>query len=183
MKKIVISITIILLATLVGAYCYFSNREYEFRFSESQLHAKMSEKLPLTKKYLFIKVRLDNPRINLVNGSDRVAAGLDVTLDLTINKKAKTLEGSVDATGGVKYLAESGEFFLTDPVIEDLSIQGIPDKYTEKANQVLSKALAKYYEDHPIYTLRPTDVKHAAARLVLKNVIIEDKQLVVTIGI
>ncbi len=43
--------------------------------------------------------------------------------------------------------------------------------------------MAKYYEENPIYTLRVTDAKQAAARMVLKDVIIENKELVVTLGI
>ncbi len=184
MKKIVISIVAILLILVLGLYLYSSGKEYVFSFSESQIHEKLATKLPLNKKYLIIfEVTLDNPRVTLTNGSDRVAAGLDVILNIWINKNPKPLGGTLDASGGVKYVKNDGEFYLTDPVIEHLSIQGIPEKYLKKANQVLTKAIAEYYESHPIYTLKPTDVKKAATRLVLKNVIIEEQQLVITLGI
>ncbi len=174
----------ILLFLVLGLYIYFSGKEYVFSFSESQIHEKLATKLPLSKKYLIIfEVTLDNPRVTLTNGSDRVAAGLDVILNIWINKNPKPLGGTLDASGGIKYVKNDGEFYLTGPVIEHLSIQGIPEKYLEKANQVLTKAIAEYYESHPIYKLKPTDVKKAAARLVLKNVIIEEQQLVVTLGI
>ena len=184
MKKIAIPILVICLVIVIATYFYFSGKEYVFTFSENQIHEKLVTKLPLTKTYFIIfEVTLNNPRVTLVNGSDRVAAGLDVILNIRINKEPKPLGGSIDATGGIKYVAKDGTFFLTNPVINDFAIQGIPDRYTEKANQVLTKALSEYYEEHPIYELRASDVKHAVARLVLKDVIIENQQLIVTLGI
>ncbi len=95
MKKIVISIITILLILVLGLYFYFSGKEYVFSFSESQIHEKLATKLPLNKKYLIIfEVTLDNPRVTLTNGSDRVAAGLDVILNIWINKNPIPLGGN-----------------------------------------------------------------------------------------
>ena len=79
------------------------------------------------------------------------------------------LGGELDISGGVRYDEIDGQFFLTDPAIENLNIQGIPDKYSERANKVLTKALAEYYADRPIYTLRETDAKQAVAKLLRLN--------------
>ena len=174
----------ILIAVAVGVYFYFSGKEYVVRISESEIQEKLQEKLPLMKTYYFIiQVTLDNPRVHLENGSNRVGAGLDVVFNITLNKNPKPLGGTVDVSGGILYSAEKGQFFLTNPVIENLEVQGIPQDYTDKANKALTKALAEYYEKHPIYTLRATDAKQAAARMVLKDVIIENRELVVTLGI
>jgi len=184
LKKIILIFIATIFLISIGVYFYFSDKEYVFSFSESQIREKLATKLPLNKKYLlFFEVRLDNPRVSLTNGSNRVAAGLDVILNIWIDKNPKPLGGSIDATGGIKYVKDSGEFFLTEPVIEHLSMQGIPDKYTKKVNLVLTKALSEYYDSHPIYVLKPIDVKKAAARLVLKNVIIKNQNLVVVLGI
>ncbi|MDH3974548.1 MAG: DUF1439 domain-containing protein [Deltaproteobacteria bacterium] len=152
--------------------------------SESDIREKLDKKLPLTKSYFFIiQITLQNPRILLENGTKRVNAGLDVLLNIKIDKNPKPLGGSVDVSGGVRYLAEKGEFYLTDPVIESLGVQGIPDKYMQKVNKALTKALAKYYDENPIYTLNLGDGKQAVARMVLKDVVVENKELVVTLGI
>lgn len=178
------SAMVILIAVAAGTYYYFFGKEYIVRLTEPEIQEKLEEKLPLTKTYLFIiNVTLDNPRVNLQDGSSRVSAGLDVVFNITLNKNPKPLGGKVDASGGILYLAEKGQFFLTNPVVENLDVQGIPRQYTDKANIALSKALAEYYENHPIYTLHATDVKQAAARMILKNVIIENRELVVTLGL
>jgi hypothetical protein len=184
MKKATIILIALLIITAGLTFYYFSEKEYVFRLTESQIQEKLNKNLPLTKSYLFIfQVTLDNPRVTLTNGSKRVGAGLDVILNIQIGNESKPLSGSIDVSGGVKYLPDKGQFFLTDSVIENLKVEGVPAKYTEKVNSVLTKALAIYYAEHPIYSLRASDVKQAAVRLVLKDVIIQNSELVVTLGI
>jgi hypothetical protein len=184
MRKLLLAVLVFVAIGAVGTYLYFQGKEYTFRFTEAELHEKLAERLPLRKTYLFIiEVVLDNPRLELIEGSDRVNAGLDVILNIRINDEPLPLGGELDVSGGVRYETPDGQFFLTDPLIENLSVQGVPAKYTDKVNTVLTQAVAEYYSDHPIYTLKRSDVKMATARLLLKNVVIEERVLVVTLGL
>ena len=185
MKNIIIIISLIILAVIVGGtYCYFSGKEYVVRLTEGQIREKLEERLPLSKSYLFIiRVTLSNPRVVLENGTSRVNAGLDVLFNITINDNPKPIGGTVDVSGGVRYVAEEGQFFLVNPVIESLKVQGVAEEYTNKVNKALTLALTEYYESHPIYTLSTVDAKQVAARMILKSVIVENEELVVTLGI
>ena len=176
-----IVLTVMVIAAVIGAaYFYFSGKEYVFRFTETQLRQALSERLPLEKSYLLIfQVTLDNPRIALVQGSDRINAGLDVTLNIGLRDELLILAGSLDASGGIRYDSGDGQFFLTDPIIEDLEVRGIPEEYVSRVTGVLTEALDEYYADHPIYTLNSLN----AARLVLKSVVVDQQELVVTLGI
>ena len=101
MKKIAIIVGVLVLVSAIGAYFYFAGKEYELRFTESKIEEMLASKLPLTKTYLFIiQVTLDNPRVMLENGSNRVNAGMDVSLNITINNNADPLGGSIDVSGG-----------------------------------------------------------------------------------
>jgi hypothetical protein len=183
-KTAVVITAAVSIALAVGAYLYFSGKEYVIRISESDIQRKLEEKLPLTKTYLLIfQVTLENPRVRLENGSRRVRAGLDVIFNITLDNNPKPLGGTVDVSGGIRYLAEKGQLFLTDPVVEGLAVQGIPRQHTDRANMALTKALAEFYEKHPIYTLHAADAKQAAARMILKDVAVENSELVVTLGI
>ena len=62
-------------------------------------------------------------------------------------------------------------------------MQGLDSTYTDKANKALSKALAEYYKKHPIYSLSKIDAKQAIAKMILKDVIIENQHLVIKLGI
>lgn len=183
-KKLTIAALVLLLIAAVAGYLYFSGKEYTVRISESQIQQQLAKKLPIRKSYLLIfEITLDNPRVQLRDGSKRVEAGLDLTLNITLDKNPEPLGGSIDVSGGVRYEAEKGQFFLTDPLIENFAVQGVPPKYIKKVNKLLTKALAEYYEDHPIYMLKRGDAKQAFARMVLKDVTVEGKELVVTLGI
>ncbi|KPV41941.1 hypothetical protein AN478_00140 [Thiohalorhabdus denitrificans] len=184
MKKIAAAATVILLLLLGGAYYYFSAGGYVVRLTEPEIQKKLDEQLPLTKTYLvIIQVTLNNPKIDLVEGSDRIRAGMDVEFNITGYQGSKPLEGTVYASSGITYRAEKGQFYLSDPVIENLEAQGLPEEYMGKAKKALSEALAEYYKDQPIYTLDPDDTRQAVARMVLKDVRVEDKQLLLTLGI
>jgi hypothetical protein len=167
-----------------GAYYFLYGKKFVYRFTAAELQEALSARLPIERTYLFvIQVTLDHPRVVLIEGSDRVNAGLDVALNIRLGDSAVRLTGSVDASGGIRYERSEGKFYLTSPAIEQLRLQGVPEKYASRASSALSQALGEYYATHPIYTLNTFDAKHAAAKLTLKSVVVEHQQLVVTLGI
>lgn len=183
-KTLVLLLLLLAVLAVGGAYYYFAGKDYPLRFSEQQLQEKLGAKLPLTKTYLMIfQVTLDHPRVRLVEGSSRVNAGLDVVLNIRAGNQAQPLGGSLDVSGGILYVPERGEFFLTDPRVERIDPQGLTEKYAGQLNGVLARALAEYFADHPCYRLNPADLKQAAAKRVLKQVVVENRELVVTLGL
>lgn len=184
MKKIAALSILLCLLAAGGIYFYFSGGEYVIRISEAQIREKLESKLPITKRYfLIIELTLNHPRVHLVNRTSRVLAGLDATLNIKLNDNPKPLGGTLDISSGVKYVTETGEFFLTDPVVENVNIEGIPVKFQSPVNGAISKILVEYFQKNPIYTLRASDLKRATVRRVLKSVIVENQELVITLGI
>ncbi len=184
MSKAIWIVALVVLIAMGAAYFFFVGKEYQVILTEEQIREKLEARLPITKRYfLIIELTLSNPRVDLENGSNRVLAGLDAVLNIKINNNPIPLGGTVDASAGVTYVPEEGQFFLVDPVVENLGIQGIPAKWQTKVNEAASKALAEYFEVNPIYTLKRANLKQAAARAVLKNVVVENNQLVITLGI
>jgi len=184
MNKILIWIGLIVVLVITGAYLYFSGKEYTIFITESQIKEKVSEKLPITKTYLlFFETTLDNPRIELEKGSNRINGGVDINVGVNVNGEDKNYGGSLDISGGLKYVSGVGDFYLTDPAIESISVLGVPDKYEEPVLKVLTTAISEHFEKNPIYSLKYLDPKQAAAKWVLKNIVVEDKQVVVTMGI
>ena len=184
MKRIGPALLVLLVVAVAGTLYFFWGEEYVYRFPESELQARLDERLPLTRRYFLIfEVTLDNPRVKLVEGEDRVRAGLDIRLNIHLGDQARPLGSSVDVSSGLRYASDTGSLYLTDPVIEHFTVEGIPTHYVERVNSVIAKAIADYFAVHPIYTLRATDARQAAVRLVLKDVVVKDRELVVTLGI
>ncbi len=181
-RWIMLSVLAVLL--IGGVVLIAAQNDYEYRFTEPQLQEKLGARLPLTRTYLFIfDVTLDGPRVDLVEGSDRVAAGIDIILNIKLGDSGVPLAGAVDISGAIDYQPETGEFFLTDPVIEALRIQGVPERYADQSRSVIESALAEYYKTRPIWSLEGTDAAKMAGRLLLKDVTVEDEELVVTLGL
>ncbi|MEK7412327.1 MAG: DUF1439 domain-containing protein [Planctomycetota bacterium] len=184
MKKALIGLIVLLVLTIAGVLYFLFGKTFEFRITAGEIQAGLNAKLPYTRSYFFVfEVTLDNPRVTLVDGSEKIKAGLDIVLNIHIGNEKKPLSGSVDVASGVRYDPETHQFFLIDPVIERLAVQGIPEKYEQKVGEALTKALSEYYQSHPVYTLKGTDLKQAAARLLLKKVVVIDQALVVTLGL
>ncbi len=178
--------TIILLVIAAGAAAFFflRDQEFVFRFSEADLRERLDDQLPWSERYyLIFEVTVDNPRIDLIEGSDRVAGGVDATLNITINDNPQPLSGAVDLSGSVRYVREEAAFYLADPQVENVRIAGIPDRYANRANQAISNALGAFYKSRPIYTLEGTEAADRAARLLLKDVTVKDEHLVVTLAL
>lgn len=50
-----------------------------------------------------------------------------------------------------------GAFNLSGPIIKSLSVQGAPEKHTEKVSGVAVKSLVKFYSLRPVYKLKSSD--------------------------
>ncbi len=181
-KLIMIGVALALLA-LGAAYLAVGRKSWTLTFTEPQLQEKLNERLPWTRRYFFIfDVTLDNPRIDLVEGSDRIAGGVDVILNVTLDGADAALGGTVDLSGAIRYDATTGGLYLTDPRVENVHLAGIPDRYANRANETIGLAIADFYRARPIYVLKPDDVKTSAARLLLKDVTVENEKLRVTLS-
>ncbi len=182
-KALAIAAAVLVVAILAAVY-FFHGRTYVLRFSEQQLQEKLDARLPLTRTYLLIfTITLDHPRVSLRSASNRVGLGIDAKINIRVADQPETLGGSLDVSGGVKYVADRGQIFLTDPLIEHISIQGIPDQYAAAAAGAVKKALSDFYAERPLYTLSSFVPSEAATRLVLKDVVVQGGELVVTLGI
>ena len=184
MRKLLIIVAFAVAVIGISAYLYYEGKEYVFRIPEAELQAKLASKLPITKTHLFIlQTTLSNPRVHLEDRTSRVNAGLDVLFNIKISNNPKLLGGTLDVSGGVVYTKETGQFYLSGPTVDRLEVQGIPAEYKLRIERALEHALDWYFASYPIYKLSRLDAKEAAARLVLKSVTIEDKQLVLVLGL
>jgi uncharacterized protein DUF1439 len=179
-----IAVIALLAVGAAAAYLAIHGKEYVYRIPEQVLRERLSARLPITKTYLILfQVTLDHPRIALEDGSDRVDAGIDVAFNLRVDNAIKRLVGSLDFSGGIRYSQETGEFFLTEPIIQRVKIESLPDRYIDLSKKLLAHALQDFIASHSVYSLSTTDATELGIRLALKRVIVKDHELVVTLGV
>lgn len=178
MKKTLVIISSFICLALI--YFLFSPLDYVIYLDQYQLQQRIDKKLPLRKTFLRkFDITLNNAKVALREGNDRIRVGLDVKFDI---KGSKSMQGSLGVTGGLKYSAQKGQLFLTNPLVEELSIPGLFSRRDSALRRALIKSLQYYFSLNPVYTLREDTLKHKAARLVLKNVIIEKQRVVITLS-
>ena len=170
------------------AILFVWGRTYTVVLTETQLTESLNEKFPFEKKYLSIfKLRFSNPKLQLLTGSNRIDFGCDVTTNIPSGTGPEADAGSISGTarlsGSLRYEATDAAIYVDDPQVEELRILGLSDKLTEKLTKTVRKAAKEFLSRAPLYRLKPTDVKTTAAKLILKNAVIKDKTLILTLGV
>jgi len=178
-----IALIVVLLAGL-GAFLYFKDRRYELVITQAQIDATLAENFPVTKPFLlFFDITYSHPNVTLLPADQRVRVSLDAELNVKVLGQPRKLSGSAQLTGRVNYRPETQEFFLDDPHLDRLSIEGIPPEYLERVNGAASNMAQEYVRRFPIYRIRATDTRMAITKLLLKNVQIRNREVAVTMGL
>jgi hypothetical protein len=183
-KKALAAAAVLLAVAAVATYFFLKGETYEIRLTEQQIQERLDQKFPIAKKYLLIfDVTYSNPKVHLVEGSDRIQFGLETGLTFPFEGETKTLTGDSQLTAGLRYDADRHEFYLVDPQIDGLDIGGIPPALTAKSEAVLKAVALQVLERYPVYTIKPTDIKKVTARMILKSVVARNGELVITLGL
>jgi len=175
---------IVLLIALLGAGLayHFNSGALRISVSRDQILERLNQKLPLEKTYLYVfKVTFDSPRVELVEASERINAGLDIALEFTLLNDPDPLRGHTDASAGVRYVAHEGAFYLQDANVEALVLEGLPEQFTERVHSVLAQGLQSYFDSQPIYRLTERQ-SHQAAKAVLQDISISSEGIVLHLG-
>lgn len=176
--------TILLVAAIAAGWWLVAGRSMQIRISEAEILAALEPRFPLAQThFLVLQLELDSPRLSLREKSDRIALGIDARLALSVGRNNEPIGASIDLETGLRYVASDAAFFLDQPVITALDISGVPEKWSGRAREVLSAAAGVAVTRTPIYTLKSEDRRQAAARMVLREVRIDGKELVVTLGL
>ena len=155
---------------------------YEIRITEEEINEELQKSLPYSSDYPdTVSFTIEDAAVELKRGSDRAAAtvfGMIEVLDTF-----SVFEATADLTAGVRYEASTGEFFLTDPEVVNVEVKGVPPALNEAVTLAADLAIGTILESYPVFTLEPEDLETNVARLVLKEVRIEDGFLVATLSI
>lgn len=184
MKRVLIALGIASVLALVGTWLYFRGENYIVIITQEQIDTELRSKFPVTKDQLIVlRATYSNPEVTLLPGTNRIRVGIDTELDIKLGAQPKKLGGTITVTASFSYKSDTKQFFLADPVVEKLEIQGVPQEYTAKVTEFLSNSVSKHLEKIPVYTLQAKDVKSASIKLLLKDVQVSNNEVHVTLGL
>jgi uncharacterized protein DUF1439 len=184
MKRIIFFVALFFVLAVAGAFVYFLNQRYEITITQKQIDDVLQARFPVTKTYLLIfRITYSNPHLTLLPNFNRIQVGLDAELNIKAFNESKSLGGAVLVTSALFYRNEKKQFFLSNAEINKLSIQGIPQQHLDKVTAFATSAAREYLQEFPIYTLKATDAKSSAAKLLLKEVRVTGSEVHVTLGL
>jgi hypothetical protein len=158
----------------------------EITLNEEEINSILADSFPITESYDdVLTLTLENPRVVLEEGSDRMVVGVDASVVLNVPELeiGATLSGSADLETGVDYKPDTGEIILKEPSLVSLTIEGIPQEYTDIATDVANEIVSVTLDGFAIYKIEPEDFQTAIASITLKGVKVENGVLVITLGL
>ena len=176
---------LVALATaLAVGYLYFQKDGVPISISESQINAAMAKSFPVTQTFLqIIDLTYSNPRVTLLPGSDRVQLELQAGLTIKLLPGAKNLKGTTLIDSGVRYKADTHQFFLADPKIRRLEIDRLPPDYADRVTKIALELTRSRLEATPIYTVEGPQAAMLAANVLIKDVRVKDGAVQIVLGL
>jgi len=181
--EIALCILCAVLALGVGAFFFFKKKGFQVVITQKRIDAALEEGFPVTKEHSKnASVTYANPQVTLLDEENRVQVSLDATLKLKLLAISKSYGCSLTISTGIRYEAQTHEFFLDNAVCERFQLDGVPDKWLAIVSGFGTLA-APLVERHPVYKLRAVDVKTRVAKMLFKGIEIRDQAVRVNFGL
>jgi hypothetical protein len=145
----------------------------------AELQEQVNRKLPLTRPGRLVTVTVQAAQVVLAEGSDRIGLRATATLALPAGRP---LNGTVQFDGRIRYVPEPGELWLDDARVVELGLGALPGALKPTVEEVVGSVARGYLDRTPVYRLKPGNVKHSLARLVLRSAVVRSGKLVLTLG-
>jgi Protein of unknown function (DUF1439) len=183
-RRIILGLACVLVLVFAGVWWYFSGKRYEVIITQKQIDEALQARFPVSKTHLLLfQITYSNPRVTLLPETGRIEIGLDAELNIKLGEQPKRLGGSALVTTGLSYQSETHQFFLSEPEINKLTIQGVPPEYIDRVTSLATSTAREHLQRFPIYTVEAKDIKTAAVKLLLKDVQVKSNQVHVTLGL
>ena len=157
--------------------CGFTDGKFTLDFSAKQIQDAIAPKFPAENCPLPITcIKLQNPKITLADGSDRLTLAFDTTVSLL----GQPTTGTAVVSAKPRFQASTGEIFLDDSKIENVLFAGVPLEVTNLLTRYGSVLAKQSLERTPIYSFKNSQAEKIA-RMGIADVKVIDGKLRVSI--
>jgi hypothetical protein len=161
----------LLLATFAQAY--------DIRLSEAQLQQELDARMPLTQQQGVFTLILSEPVLELPDGEQRIRIHSNARVITSFGLQSR---GKLTVDGKVRYEKSDYSFYLDEPRVLSLQIEGIPPSAEPQLIQLAQQAITPALKDQPVYTLSDQDMTQAMARMMLQSVTIHDDAILLKLN-
>lgn len=153
---------------------------YTHELSQEALQDKLSAMMPIENTTLFFTVTVFDPRIELLVDTDRIGIFMQLKIKGPGGLQAA---GRGKMSGSVSYNAQEKAFYLHDPVVEHIAVDGVEEQVVAQAKQLLQIALSSTVLLTPIYRFDPSSEEFRFAQSNLQSVEVKDGKLLLTLDL
>ena len=155
------------------AACGYTDGKLTLDFSAQQIQEAIAPKFPAENCPTPLTcIKLQNPKITLANGYDRLTLSFDTAVSLL----GQPTTGTAVVSAKPRYQASTGEIFLDDSRIENLIFKGVPPQLTDAITQYGSVLAKQSLERTPIYGFKNAQADKIA-RMGIADVRVVDGKL------
>ncbi len=171
------SLFIVLIGLIIPAR---QAQAYTLALSQKDLQTMTEIWFPYRQGTAVGDVELSSPRVILRRDSGRMGFAVAIRLEMPGQYHA-TGNGLID--GELDYNAERGEFYLREPRLIQLAVDGLPPSYDALVKTVINDLTQQHFPLIVVYRLEKQALGHASVLRTLKSVRVHDGKLLVELGL
>nr|WP_255606003.1 DUF1439 domain-containing protein [Thalassolituus sp. ST750PaO-4] len=143
------------------------------------MQQQLDSQMPLTQSQGMVTLTLSNPKLDLLPSGNRLSLQTNAVIATSIGLQSN---GQLTVEGKIRYDKASYSFFIEEPVIRQLDIDGLAPALQPQLISLAQKALTPALTKQPVYTLSDQDMTEAMARMMLKSLTISDADVVLVMS-
>lgn len=174
-KRVVCGVVASLALTALPAWAM----NYVVELGQAQLQRKVEALFPIRHEDALYRIALDQPQVMLREGSDRIGLRLNVAGTLM---QQLSLSGRTTMDGRLRFEPKTGEFYLEDAALAELSVDGVPPEYVGELRQVAEQAARELLSRQPIYVLGQSGESKKLMGSEIKAVSVRNGKLVIELA-
>ena len=122
---------------------------------------------------------LSEPQLALLSEQQRISIHSKALINTTLGLQGN---GRVTVNGKVRYEPSDYSFYIDDPQVTAISIDGLSPSLEPQLINLAQQALQPALEGQPVYTLSDQDMSESMARMMLKSMTIDGSDMVLELS-
>jgi Protein of unknown function (DUF1439) len=163
-------------ALLGGCGYGFNDGKLTLDFSAEQIQNAIAPKFPVENCPVMLTcIKLQNPKVTLLENSDRITLGFDSTVTLL----QQPIAGTAVVSAKPRFQNSTGQIFLEDTRIQDFKMQGVSANVTTLITQYGSALAQLALQTTPIYSFKNAQAEKIAKMGISEVKVVDGKLRVV----
>lgn len=146
---------------------------YDLLITEQQLQDTLNQQLPYRHNGQWMSLSITQAQLDLLGEDNRVALQNDFILVSQLGLQSR---GNLHAEGTVRFDNDQKAFFIDEPIIKDVDIEGVPEQFKASVIQLAQQTLSPALSERPVYVLRD-EGNEKLARMLLKTLEITENDV------